>query len=43
MGERNNGVPAVIIFRNCPAWAGHDNLYFTKDKDIPRKLLKIHS
>ena len=42
MGESNNGVPAVI-FRNCPAWTGHDNLYFTKDEDITRKLLKKHS
>ena len=42
MGESNNGVPAVI-FRNCPAWTGHDNLYFTKEEDITRKLLKKHS
>jgi coenzyme F420-0:L-glutamate ligase/coenzyme F420-1:gamma-L-glutamate ligase len=39
MGESNNGVPAVV-FRNCPTWAGHDNLYFTKEEDITRKLLK---
>jgi coenzyme F420-0:L-glutamate ligase/coenzyme F420-1:gamma-L-glutamate ligase len=39
MGESNNGVPAAI-FRNCPVWTGHDNLYFTKDEDITRKLLK---
>jgi len=39
MGESNNGVPAVI-FRNCPTWTGHDNLYFTRDEDITRKLLK---
>lgn len=39
MGESNNGVPAVI-FRNCPQWTGHDSLYFTKDEDITRKLLK---
>ncbi|MCX6685380.1 MAG: coenzyme F420-0:L-glutamate ligase [Methanoregula sp.] len=39
MGESNNGVPAVI-FRNCPQWSGHDNLYFSKDEDITRKLLK---
>jgi coenzyme F420-0:L-glutamate ligase/coenzyme F420-1:gamma-L-glutamate ligase len=39
MGESNNGVPAVI-FRNCPRWSGHDNLYFTKDEDITRNLLK---
>jgi coenzyme F420-0:L-glutamate ligase/coenzyme F420-1:gamma-L-glutamate ligase len=39
MGESNNGVPAVI-FRNCPDWSGHDNLYFSKTEDITRKLLK---
>ncbi len=39
MGESNNGVPAVI-FRNCPAWTGHDNLYFTRDEDITRRVLK---
>jgi coenzyme F420-0:L-glutamate ligase/coenzyme F420-1:gamma-L-glutamate ligase len=39
MGESNNGVPAVI-FRNCPCWSGHDNLYFSKTEDITRKLLK---
>lgn len=39
MGESNNGVPAVL-FRNCPRWTGHDALYFTKDEDITRKLLK---
>jgi coenzyme F420-0:L-glutamate ligase/coenzyme F420-1:gamma-L-glutamate ligase len=39
MGESNNGVPAVI-FRNCPAWTGHDNLYFSKDEDITRRVLK---
>jgi coenzyme F420-0:L-glutamate ligase/coenzyme F420-1:gamma-L-glutamate ligase len=39
MGESNNGVPAVI-FRNCNPWKGHDNLYFSKDEDITRKLLK---
>ena len=39
MGESNNGVPAVI-FRNCPSWKGHDNLYFSKTEDITRKLLK---
>jgi coenzyme F420-0:L-glutamate ligase/coenzyme F420-1:gamma-L-glutamate ligase len=39
MGESNNGVPAVI-FRNCPEWEGHNNLYFTKDEDITRRLLK---
>lgn len=39
MGESNNGVPAVH-FRNCPSWTGHDNLYFSKDEDITRRLLK---
>ncbi len=39
MGESNNGVPAVV-FRNCGTWQGHDNLYFRKEEDILRKLLK---
>ena len=39
MGESDNGVPAVV-FRNCPPWKGHDNLYFSPDEDILRKLLK---
>jgi len=39
MGESNNGVPAVV-FRNCPSWTGHDNLYFSPDEDIIRKSLK---
>ena len=39
MGESNNGVPAVL-FRNCPSWTGHDNLYFSKTEDITRRLLK---
>ena len=39
MGESNNGVPAVL-FHNCPSWAGHDSLYFTKDEDITHRLLK---
>ena len=39
MGESNNAVPAVV-FRNCPPWKGHDNLYFSPDEDILRKLLK---
>lgn len=38
MGESNNGVPAVI-FRNCHAWTGHDDLYFRKDEDLMRKAL----
>lgn len=39
MGESDNGVPAVV-FRNCPKWTGHDNLYFRNDEDITKKLLK---
>jgi coenzyme F420-0:L-glutamate ligase/coenzyme F420-1:gamma-L-glutamate ligase len=39
MGESNNGVPAVV-FRNCPKWTGHDNLYFTQEEDITRRALK---
>jgi coenzyme F420-0:L-glutamate ligase/coenzyme F420-1:gamma-L-glutamate ligase len=39
MGESNNGVP-VVVFRNCPPWEGDDNLYFSPDEDIMRKLLK---
>ncbi len=39
MGESNEGIPAVI-FRNCPHWEGHDNLYFTPKEDITRKALK---
>jgi coenzyme F420-0:L-glutamate ligase/coenzyme F420-1:gamma-L-glutamate ligase len=39
MGESNNGVPAVI-FRHCPKWTGHDNLYFNGDEDITRRVLK---
>jgi coenzyme F420-0:L-glutamate ligase/coenzyme F420-1:gamma-L-glutamate ligase len=39
MGESNNAVPAVI-FRNCPRWTGHDTLYFSKEEDITRNLLK---
>ena len=38
MGESNNGVPAVI-FRGCPAWTGHNDLYFAKEEDITRKAL----
>ena len=38
MGESNNAVPAVV-FRNCPAWSGHDNLYFSPKEDIMRRLL----
>ena len=39
MGESNNGVPAVV-FRNCPKWTGHDDLYFSMDEDITRRALK---
>jgi len=39
MGESNNGVPAVI-FRNCPRWSEHNNLYFTSTEDITKKVLK---
>jgi len=39
MGESNQGVPAVV-FRNCPAWTGHDNLYFSGEEDITRRVLK---
>jgi coenzyme F420-0:L-glutamate ligase/coenzyme F420-1:gamma-L-glutamate ligase len=39
MGESNNGVPAVL-FRNCPSWSGHDHLYFDRDEDIFRMILK---
>ncbi|MDD4126818.1 MAG: coenzyme F420-0:L-glutamate ligase [Methanomicrobium sp.] len=39
MGESNNGVPAVV-FRNCPEWQGHDELFFTAEEDITIKALK---
>jgi coenzyme F420-0:L-glutamate ligase/coenzyme F420-1:gamma-L-glutamate ligase len=39
MGESNNGVPAVL-FRNCPKWTGHDDLYFHNDEDITKRVLK---
>jgi len=39
MGESNNGVPAVV-FRNCPKWEGHDNLYFSREEDITRRSLE---
>jgi coenzyme F420-0:L-glutamate ligase/coenzyme F420-1:gamma-L-glutamate ligase len=39
MGESNKGVPAVV-FRNCPAWAGHDRLYFEAHEDVTRAALK---
>jgi len=38
MGESNNGVPAVV-FRNCPGWMGHNDLYFSKEEDITRRAL----
>lgn len=39
MGESNRGVPAVV-FRGCPFWEGHDELYFNPDEDIIREALK---
>jgi len=39
MGESNNGVPAVV-FRNCPKWTGHNDLFFSRDEDITRRALK---
>lgn len=39
MGESNNGVP-IVLFRGCPAWSGHNTIYFSKDEDIIRKSLK---
>jgi coenzyme F420-0:L-glutamate ligase/coenzyme F420-1:gamma-L-glutamate ligase len=39
MGESDNGVPAVLL-RNCPSWSGHDRLYFDRDEDIFRTILK---
>jgi len=39
MGESNNGVPAVV-FRNCSAWTGHNDLYFSRAEDITRKALE---
>jgi coenzyme F420-0:L-glutamate ligase / coenzyme F420-1:gamma-L-glutamate ligase len=39
MGESNNGVPAVV-FRNCPTWTGHNDLYFSRAEDITRKALE---
>lgn len=39
MGESNNGVPAVL-FRGCPEWTGHDEIYFTESEDIIRSSLK---
>ncbi|MBN1167941.1 MAG: coenzyme F420-0:L-glutamate ligase [Methanospirillaceae archaeon] len=38
MGESHAGIPAVI-FRNCPKWQGHDNLYFNKEEDLIRNAL----
>jgi coenzyme F420-0:L-glutamate ligase/coenzyme F420-1:gamma-L-glutamate ligase len=29
-----------VVIRNCPAWTGHDLLYFTPEEDIIRKRLK---
>ncbi|WP_319578231.1 coenzyme F420-0:L-glutamate ligase [uncultured Methanospirillum sp.] len=39
MGESNNGVP-VVLFRGCPTWTGHDDIYFTKQEDIIRRSLQ---
>lgn len=39
MGESDNGVPAVV-FHGCPPWKGHDHIYFTRDEDVIRKVLK---
>lgn len=39
MGESNNGVP-VVLFRGCPAWSGHDEIYFSKNEDIIRRSLQ---
>ena len=39
MGESNNGVP-VVLFRGCPAWTGHDEIYFTRSEDIIRRSLQ---
>ena len=39
MGESNNGVP-VVLFRGCPSWSGHDEIYFTKKEDIIRRTLQ---
>lgn len=39
MGESNNGVP-VVLFRGCPAWTGHDEIYFTKSEDLIRRSLQ---
>lgn len=39
MGESNNGVP-VVHFRGCPAWTGHDEIYFTRNEDIIRRSLQ---
>lgn len=39
MGESNNGVPAVV-FRGCPPWKGHDDLYFRAEEDIFRRMMR---
>lgn len=39
MGESNNGVP-VVLFRGCPAWSGHDEIYFSENEDIIRRSLQ---
>ncbi len=39
MGESDRGIPAVV-FRNCPFWKGHDELYFPPENDITMKALR---
>lgn len=39
MGESNNGVP-VVLFRGCPEWTGHDEIYFSRSEDIIRRSLQ---
>lgn len=39
IGESNDAVP-VLVLRNCPAWTGHDTLYFSPEEDIMRTVVK---
>lgn len=39
MGESDRGIPAVV-FRNCPSWKGHNDLYFGAENDITLKALR---
>ncbi len=39
MGESDRGIPAVV-FRNCPEWNGHNELYFEPECDITMKAYK---